>query len=140
MLTRPCKLQDPKKVQEIVDAYFSEREAQQEVRELKNGDKRVYRTPPSIYALSKKLGITRDAFYDYTSGKNDDNEAYNKEIIRILLDARERIIDELKEGVMLGYWNDRVTAAMLVKYGEIGPAEDTKEVKIVMQCKEAWSE
>ncbi|MBR0405893.1 MAG: hypothetical protein IJI68_11960, partial [Eggerthellaceae bacterium] len=64
----------------------------------------------------------------------------NKEIIRILLDARERIIDELKEGVMLGYWNDRVTAAMLVKYGEIGPAEDTKEVKIVMQCKEAWSE
>ena len=51
-----------------------------------------------------------------------------------------QIIDELKEGVMLGYWNDRVTAAMLVKYGEVGPAEDTKEVKIVMQCKEAWSE
>lgn len=35
MLTRPCKLQDPVKVQKIVDAYFSEREEQQEVRELK---------------------------------------------------------------------------------------------------------
>lgn len=140
MLTRPCKLQDPKKVQEAVDAYFSEREAEQEVRELKNGDKRVYRTPPSVYALSKKLGITRDCFYDYVSGENDDNEAYNKEIILILRDAKERIIDELKEGVMLGYWNDRVTAAMLVKYGEIGPAEDSKEVKIVIQGSESWSQ
>lgn len=56
------------------------------------------------------------------------------------MDARERIIDELKEGVMLGYWNDRVTAAMLVKYGEIGSAEDSKEVKIVIQGSESWSQ
>ena len=140
MITRPCKLQDPKQVKEIVDAYFSDREAQQEVRELKNGDKRVYRTPPSIYGLASKLGITRQAFYDYTDGSNDENESYSKEIIDILKDARERIINELSEGVLLGYWNDRVASAMLVKYGEIGPTEDSKEVKIVIQGSESWSQ
>jgi len=140
MVTRPCKLQDPIKVQEIVDAYFSEREEQQEVRDLKNGDKRVYREPPSVYRLASKLGITRQAFYDYISGERDDHEAYNKKIIDILTDARERIINELSEGVLLGYWNDRVASAMLVKFGVIGPTEDTKEVKITIQGNNSWAE
>ena len=140
MVTRPCKLQDPVKVQEIVDAYFSEREEKQEVRQLKNGDKRVYREPPSVYRLAAKLGITRQAFYDYIGGERDDHEAYNKEIIDILTDARERIVNELKEGVLLGYWNDRVASAMLVKYGEIGPTEDTREVKITIQGNNSWAE
>ena len=140
MLTRPCKLQDPVMVQKIVDEYFTERKEQEEVRELKNGDKRVYRTPPSIYGLASKLGISRQTFYDYTDGSNSENEAYSKEIMDILTDARERIINELSEGVLLGYWNDKVASAMLVKYGEIGSTEDNRTLTINIQSKESWAE
>lgn len=43
MVTRPCKLQekDYERLEKLIDEYFSEREEKQEVRELKNGDKRV---------------------------------------------------------------------------------------------------
>lgn len=140
MLTRPCKLQDPKKVQEIVDKYFSEREKNQEVRELKNGDKRVYRIPPSIWSLSQKLGIKDECFREYISPENEDNPAYNKEITAILRYAKERIINELYEGVQLGYWNEKVTMAQLAKFGVIGDNTEEKAVKIVIQGSASWSE
>lgn len=137
MVTRPCKLQDPEKVQEIVDNYFAEREAEQEVRELKNGDKRVYRIPPSIYSLASKLGLTRQAFYDYIDQSNT-SEAYNKEIINILTDAKERIIEELTEGVLLGYWNERVVMAQLQKFGVIGSDVNNHDVKVIIQGSSEW--
>ena len=137
MITRPCKLQDPVKVREIVNEYFVEREKEQEVRELKNGDKRVYREPPSVYKLASKLGLTRQAFYDYVDESNT-SEAYNKEIVDILIDARERIIDELTEGVLLGYWNDKVASAMLAKFGVIGSDVDNNSVKVIIQGSNEW--
>lgn len=141
MITRPCKLQDPEKVQAIVDAYFSEREEQQEVRELKNGDKRVYRIPPSIWALSQKLGITDDAFREYIDPEHTENsEAYNKQIISILMYAKQRIINELYEGVCLGYWNEKVVMAQLQKFGVIGVDTTENTVKVVIQGSNSWSE
>jgi len=139
MLTRPCKLQDPVKVQAIVDAYFADREEQQEVRELKNGDKRIYRKPPSIWSLSKKLGITDDCFREYISEDAENNEAYNKEIIAILRDAKQRIIDELYEGVACGYWTEKIILAQLQKFGVIGDTDD-HQVKVVIQGSNSWSE
>ena len=140
-VTRPCKLQDPEEVQRIVDQYFLEREDNQEVRELKNGDKRVYREPPSVYRLSKKLGISDDTFYrmvneDYT----DDRESYNKEICGILADAKKRIIQELYDGLALGYWNERLILAQLAKFGIIGSEDQDKHITISIQGKESWSE
>lgn len=143
MVTRPCKLQekDYDSISKKIDEYFSEREAKQEVLLLKNGDKRVYREPPSKYRLCKKLGIDTDTFDRYVNKEyTEDRESYSEKICGLLMDAKQRIIEELTEGVLLGYWNDRVASAMLAKFGVIGPVEDTKEVKIVMQCKEAWSE
>ena len=141
MVTRHCKLQDPVKVQETVDNYFRKREEEQEVRELKNGDKRVYREPPSKYRLCKALGIDADTFDRYTNSEyTGDRESYNKEICGILTDARQRIIDELTEGVLLGYWNDRVCAAMLTKFGVIGSEEQNRTVTINIQGNESWSE
>ena len=140
-VTRPCKLQNPEEVQRIVDEYFQERENRQEIRELKNGDKRIYREPPSIYRLSKKLGITDDTFYRYV---NDDytgeRESYNKEICSILADAKKRIIQELYDGLALGYWNERLILAQLAKFGIIGSEDSDKHVTITIQGKESWSE
>lgn len=144
-ITRPCALQDPKKVKRIVDAYFSDREKQQEVRELKNGDKRVYRIPPSIWALSRLLGITDDTFRryvdeDYTQDRDAYNTETQKEICSILADAKERIIQELYEGVQLGYWNERVSMAQLQKFGVIGSESDSRDVKVIIQGSNTWSE
>ena len=141
MITRPCKLQDPVKVQEVIDNYFQKRQEEQEVRELKNGDKRVYREPPSIYRLSKELGIDDMTFYryvndEYTEGK----ESYNKEICAILADAKQRIINELYEGLALGYWNERLIMAQLAKFGIIGRDDDNQTVTIRIQGSDSWSE
>lgn len=140
-VTKPCKLQNPEEVQRIVDDYFREREERQEVRELRNGDKRVYREPPSVYRLSKKLGISDDTFYrmvndDYT----EDRESYNKEICGILADAKKRIIQELYDGLALEYWNERLILAQLTKFGIIGSEDTNHTVTISIQGKESWSE
>lgn len=143
MITRPCKLQesDYEKLEKLIDEYFSEREEAQEVRQLRNGDKRVYREPPSKYRLCKKIGIDTDTFDryvnpEYTEGK----ESYSEKICGLLMDAKKRIIDELTEGVLLGYWNDRVASAMLAKFGVIGPTEDSREVKITIQGSDSWAQ
>ena len=143
MITRHCKLQesDYDNLVKLIDEYFSEREENQEVRELKNGDKRVYREPPSKYRLCKKIGIDTDTFDRYVNEEYTENrESYSKKICGLLMDAKQRIINELSEGVLLGYWNDRVASAMLVKFGVIGPVEDTKEVKITIQGSDSWAE
>lgn len=143
MVTRPCKLQekDYERLEKLIDEYFSEREEKQEVRELKNGDKRVYREPPSKYRLCKKIGIDTDTFDRYVNQEyTEDRESYSEKICGLLIDAKKRIINELSEGVLLGYWNDRVASAMLVKFGVIGPTEDSREVKITIQGNSSWAE
>lgn len=140
-VTKPCKLQDVEKVREIIDAYFREREEQQEVRELKNGDKRVYRIPPSIYSLCKRLGISEELFSRWTSGSRDDvPENANPEICELLADAKRRIIEELYEGLALEYWNERLILAQLTKFGIIGSEEQDKHVTIRIQGSDSWSE
>lgn len=136
MITKPCKLNDPVIVQKLVDEYFTEREEAQEVRELKSGDKRVYRTPPSVLGLSKKLGISHDSFYRYC---DEDSPNYSKEICNILTYAKERISQELLEGIQMGYWNEKVTMAQLQKYGYLGSFEEDKTVKVVIQGSPDWS-
>ena len=143
MVTRPCKLQekDYERLEKLIDEYFSEREEKQEVRELKNGDKRVYREPPSKYRLCKKIGIDTDTFDRYVNQEyTEDRESYSERICGLLIDAKKRIINELSEGVLLGYWNDRVASAMLVKFGVIGSTEDVKEFKITIQGDSSWAE
>lgn len=142
MVTRPCSLSDVSHVREVIDNYFYEREKQQEVRELKNGDKRVYRTPPSIYALCCALGISEMTFSRYINKEFEDdeneNKAYKREICELLADAKNRIIQELYEGVCLGYWNERVVMAQLQKFGVIGNDTENHEVKVVIQGNEDW--
>ena len=141
MITRPCKLQDPVKVQEVIDNYFQKRQEEQEVRELKNGDKRVYRVPPSVYSLCKELGISEELFSRWTSGNRDDvPENANPEIRELLADARRRIIEELYEGLALGYWNERLIMAQLAKFGIIGRDDDNQTVTIRIQGNDSWSE
>lgn len=143
MQTRPCKWQaeNYNELKRLIDEYFSERKESQEVRELKNGDKRVYRTPPSKYGLCQKLGIDTDTFDRYTDADyTEGRESYNKEICGLLVDARERIINELYEGALLGYWDSRITAAQLVKFGIIGSDSEVHEVKVTIQGDKSWSE
>lgn len=140
-VTRPCKLQDPEEVRQIIDEYFREREEKQEVRELKNGDKRVYRTPPSIYSLCKKLGITEELFSRWTSESRDDvPKNADSQICELLTDAKKRIIEELYEGLALEYWNERLILAQLTKFGIIGSEEQDKHVTIRIQGSDSWSE
>jgi len=139
MITKSCKLQDPEKVRKAIEEYFSQREKDQEVRELKNGDKRVYRTPPSIWALCQHLGISEDTFARHTANDEDIPESYNKEICGLLVYAKQRIINELYEGVCLGYWNEKVVMAQLQKFGVIGDTEADTTVKIIMQGDPNWS-
>lgn len=139
-VTKPCKLQDVEKVRETIDAYFREREEQQEVRELKNGDKRVYRIPPSIYSLCKKLGISEDTFANYTNPDARTPENINPEIVGLLTDAKRRIIEELYTGLALEYWNERLILAQLTKFGIIGNEESEKTVTIRIQGNDSWSE
>jgi len=142
LVTRPCSLNDVDKVSNAINEYFQKRVEQQEVRELKNGDKRVYRTPPSIYALCKHLGISEMTFSRYLNKEFEDdeteNKAYNKEICELLADAKQRIIQELYEGVCLGFWNERVVMAQLQKFGVIGLDTENHEVKVVIQGNEDW--
>lgn len=143
MITRPTKLQDPDKVREIVNNYFAKRLNEQEVRELKNGDKRIYRTPPSIWSLARELGISYKTFWEYVDNeRNDQIDSMNTEALReirnTLADAKERIIQELYEGVCLGYWNERVVMAQLARFGVIG-TEESHEVKVVIQGNNDWS-
>ena len=139
MITKPAKLNNPEEVQKLVDEYFTEREENQEVRELKNGDKKVYRNPPTMIGLAHKLGVTRQSLQAYINEESDEHETYNKEILSILRDAKTRIIDELIDGVAKGYWTEKIVLAMLTRYGEIGNDEDDKTVKVVIQGSPDWS-
>lgn len=145
MRTKPCLLSDPVVVEKLIDEYFAEREQQQEVRELKNGDKRVYRTPPSLYGLATKLGVDKRTLLRYLDKDVETDEnyvgegSYQTEICRLLIDARERIIEELTEGVALGYWNERLVLAQLAHFGVLG-TQDTTEVKVLIQGSDKWSE
>ena len=145
MITRPCKLQDPVKVQEIVDEYFRKRESEQEVRELKNGDKRVYRTPPSLYGLARDLGVSYKVLWEYLQDDSDDDSEQMKsetlkEIRNIVRDAKDRIIQELTEGVSLGYWTEKIVLAQLTRFGVIGETESEHAVTIRIQGSDSWSE
>lgn len=135
-MASPMKLTDPVKVREIVENYFTERENAKEVLSLKNGDKRVYKTPPSVLGLCLKLGISREGFYRYI---DRESESYNKEICDTLTHAKDRIAQELLEGVLQGYWNEKVAMAQLAKYGELGDSDSEKTVKIIMQGSSDWS-
>ena len=142
MMTRPCQLTDPDKVQAAVNHYFNFREASQEVRELRNGDKRVYRTPPSVLGLCRALGISSDTFYRMVDDESAGNQTgnYNSEICGILRDAKDRISQELLEGVQMGFWNEKVTMAQLAKYGELGVEDQDRTIRIVMQGSDSWSD
>ena len=139
MITKPCKLQDPIEVQKLVDSYFTDRENEKEVLSLKNGDKRIYKSPPTMIGLASKLGIDRRTLQDYISEESDSIEAYNKEIVLILRNAKDRIIEELIDGVSKGYWTEKICLAMLTRYGEIGNDEEDKTVRIIMQGSNDWS-
>lgn len=138
MITRPLKLQDVDYVRQQVDKYFQDRKDNEEVRELKNGDKRIYRKPPSIFGLCEYLGISTDAFDDYI---RQENEAYKAipEISGILAHAKQLIIEELYEGVALGYWNERLVLAQLAKFGVL-TNEEKHDIVIKIDGKDSWSE
>ena len=138
MATKPCKLQDPNKVKLDIDRYFQDRLDSQEVRELKNGDKKVYRKPPSIFGLCEYLGISEDTFANYTNPEARNPETINHEIVGLLKHAKKKIIEELYEGVSLGYWTEKIVLAQLTKFGVIGEDTDTT-VKVVIQGSPDWS-
>lgn len=133
---RPPKLQDPIALQQLVDSYFSEREEQKEIRELKNGDKKIYKTPPTLYGLATHLGITYQCLTEYLNGES---EQYSKEIIDILTRTKQRIIEELLDGVSQGIWTEKIVLAMLSRMGVIGDSDSEKTVKIIMQGDKDWS-
>lgn len=136
MVTRPNKLNDPAEVQAAIDKYFQDRENNKEIRELKNGDKKIYKTPPSILGLCLALDINRDTFYSIV---NKEGVNVNKEISDVLIHAKDRIAQELMEGVLMGYWNEKVSMAQLAKYGELNNDQEEKTVKIIMQGNNEWS-
>lgn len=134
-MSKQLKLTDINFVRKQIAKYFSDREQQQEVRELRNGDKRVYRTPPSILGLCKYLGISHDCFDDMINMRS---EKYDAEISEALIDARDCIAQELLEGIQLGYWNEKITFAQLVSLGVLGNESDST-VKVIIQGDSEWS-
>ena len=70
---------------------------------------------------------------------DEENEMYNKQICAILRDAKDRIINELVDGVSKGYWTEKICLAMLSRYGFIGDTEADTTIKIIMQGNPEWS-
>ena len=134
MRTKAELIADPQKLLDDVKAYFSYWESTREERELKNQDLRIREVTPSILGLSQWLHCHRTTLNrlmdedDTTNPADDSLEDAQKQARDILAYVKQEIVLRLSTRALNGDAEDRVSQAMLARYGEIG--EDKASVSL----------
>ena len=134
MRTKAELIADPQKLLDDVKAYFSYCESTREERELKNQDLRIREVTPSILGLSQWLHCHRTTLNrlmdedDTTNPADDSLEDAQKQARDILAYVKQEIVLRLSTRALNGDAEDRVSQAMLARYGEIG--EDKASVSL----------
>ena len=134
MRTKAELIADPQKLLDDVKAYFDYCESTREERELKNQDLRIREVTPSILGLSQWLHCHRTTLNrlmdedDTTTPMDDSLEDAQRAARDILAYVKQEIVLRLSTRALNGDAEDRVSQAMLARYGEIG--EDKASVSL----------
>lgn len=134
MKTKEQLISDPAKLLEDIKAYFKQCDDSREERELKNGDLRVREITPSVLGLAQYLHCHRNTLTRLMDD-NDDTSTWDKELLDaqnevrgILAYAKQEMILRLATRAANSDANDKVSQAMLARYGEIG--EDKANINL----------
>lgn len=136
MRTKAELIADPQKLLDEVKAYFDYCESTRDERELKNQDIRIREVTPSILGLSQWLHCHRNTL-NRLMEDNEDNIQYSldnslrdaqRAASDILAYVKQEIVLRLSTRALNGDAEDRVSQAMLARYGEIG--EDKQQLGI----------
>lgn len=122
MRTKDELISNPDKLLDEIKAYFESCDNSREQRELKNGDLRVREITPSILGLAQQLHVHRNTLnrlIDDTDNQVIEADA-QKRVSDILAYAKQEMILRLATRATNGDAEDRVSQAMLARYGEIG--------------------
>lgn len=134
MKTKEQLIADPQKLLDDIKAYFDYCDKTREERELKNGDLRVREVTPSILGLAQWLHCHRNTLTrliddnDETIPKDNSLLDAQNAVRGILAYAKQEMILRLSARAINGDAEDRVSQAMLARYGEIG--EDKANVSL----------
>jgi len=141
MTTKPFLFNDPKELQEKIDAYFKHCEESKAIYELKNGDIKVRQEYPSMAGLSLWLDVDRKTLYNYMDeGYNTAvSDECNKQIIHTLLRAREHIKQSLIQASIMGDADSRISGLLLNAMGETTPESSTTVNVIIQGDSDAYS-
>ena len=136
MRTKAELISDPQKLLEEVTAYFDYCESTRDERELKNQDIRIREVTPSILGLSQWLHCHRntlnrlidDPDSEMFPNLTDEQKEAHKKASDILAYVKQEIVLRLSTRALNGDAEDRVSQAMLARYGEIG--EDKTNINL----------
>ena len=113
---------NPETIEKQVQEYFKHCEESVEVRELKNGDKRIRKESPSIIGLAVWLDVDKGTIYnlmnkDYIDSVTVYGDDDKKLIFNTLSRARERIEQSLLQRAVDGDCDTRIASLLLSTYG-----------------------
>lgn len=113
---------NPETIEKQVREYFKHCDESVEVRELKNGDKRIRKESPSIIGLAVWLDVDKGTIYnlmdkDYIETVTVYSDEDKKLIFNTLSRARERIEQSLLQRAIDGDCDTRIASLLLSTYG-----------------------
>ena len=134
MRTKEQLISDPAKLLEDIKAYFESCDKSRDERELKNGDLRVREVTPSVLGLAQYLHCHRTTI-NRLMDEDDNTQPIDSELSDAQIEARD-ILTYAKQEMILRLVtraansdaNDKVSQAMLARYGEIG--EDKTNINL----------
>ena len=140
-MPKPFSFTDAEALKASVEEYFSQCKLSQKVYDLKNGDIKIRKQFPTMTGLAVHLHCSRDTLYSYMNGeaKNNNPEEVNKSISDTLIDARNRIAEELMQGAIAGDADSRIAGMLLTAMGETQPEEKTTVNVIIQGDSDAYS-
>lgn len=141
MITKPPAFKDAEDLQRKIDQYFAECEASQYARELKNGDLKIKQKFPSMSGLSVFLQVDRDTLKSYLNQEKKESLSDDelKQISATLINARERVKENLIQASLSGDADAKIAALLLTAMGETQPEEKTTVNVIIQGDSDAYS-
>lgn len=141
MKTKNTTFNDPKELQEKIDAYFQHCEDSKKVYHLKNGDIKIRQEFPSMAGLTVWLGCSRETLYSYI--EKDVKVSQDAEITNLISDtlshAREKIKKSLVQSSMSGDADPRIAGMLLTAMGETQPEVQNNLTVVIQGDSEAYS-
>ena len=141
MKTKDTAFNDPKELQERVDAYFQHCEESKTVYELKNGDIKIRQEFPSMVGLALWLGVHKDTLYSYIyqEEKVALEDSVNKAISETLSRARDTIKRSYIQASMSGDADSRIAGMLLTAMGETQPEVQNNLTVVIQGDSDAYS-